>query len=568
MGMDVSTGAQRDAIVQLTELAAEVDQRWDEVVREHQQRVVEAQTRFETEREQQTTRGKQALDALNTEMSERLEVARLKLEKELEKLKDVREIRLREAIRKRTERVEKAEQDCEDTLFQLADLVEQDHHATRENHEQFIRQCDTAAGELESVAETAQNFWERRGLEWAPEQSPAGESQEWSSTLLRRSIENRQRAEERLAEFRQHSSARFLDEGWWLPFLVAVLLGGALPLGRLVSYQPIPWWPLVFAVTLIATLLARKLASFLLVRTIRGMGPEVERQLVASESLLRQARTASDRETELALAQLQQRRRERTEAAQEERQQRTQIADAELKEWRTDMEAAYTNRCQELDAAWERETDDIGQQYTPVVHEKRQEIQQREEERIRRYEQQQQELEQQSQLTQQQLQQDWSEGLASFCRFAETANAIGRTANAWDSIDWKTWAPPSEPVEAISLGRYQMPWPKTIQRASEGLRPHGEACEFPVLMSFPHHASLVLKVRDEGRGAAIGVLQQAMLRLLTSVPAGKIRFTIIDPTGLGSELLGLHAPGRLRRTAGRPSHLDRGQPHQSATGPT
>ena len=41
---------------------------------------------------------------------------------------------------------------------------------------------------------------------------------------------SRQQAEEQLAKFRQYSTTRFLDEGWWLPFLVAVLLGGALPL--------------------------------------------------------------------------------------------------------------------------------------------------------------------------------------------------------------------------------------------------------------------------------------------------------------------------------------------------
>ncbi len=533
MGMDVSTGAQRDAIVQLQELAAEVDRRWQEIVREHEQQVVQAQTEFETEHQRQTRRGKETLEALNTEMSERLEAARLKLEQELEKLKDVRDIRLREAIRKGEDRVGQAEQDCEDALFQLADLTEQDQHSTREKHEQFIEQCETTAGELASVVDTAETFWERRGLEWAPGPTAAGDSKEWSSTLLRRSVESRQRAEEQLAEFRQHSTTRFLDEGWWLPFLVAVLLGGALPLGRLVDYQPFLWWPLVIAVTLLATLIVRQIAAFLLVRTVREAGPEVERQLAASEISLRQARAASHRETELALAQLQQRQREQTEAAQEERQQRIRIAEDELKEWRTDMEAAYTQRCQELDIAWEQEADVIGQQYTPVLHKKRQEIQQQEEERVRQHEQQQWERKQQSQQAQQQLQQDWSEGLDSFCRFAEAALAVGRNAPVWETIDWKTWTPPSEPVDAISLGRYQMPWPSTIQRAPEGQRPDGEACEFPVLMSFPHHASLVLKVRDQGRAAAIDVLQQAMLRLLTSVPAGKIHFTIIDPTGLG-----------------------------------
>ena len=42
-----------------------------------------------------------------------------------------------------------------------------------------------------------------------------------------------------------------------------------------------------------------------------------------------------------------------------------------------------------------------------------------------------------------------------------------------------------------------------------------------------------IKAADSGKDAAITLLQSLMLRYLTSVPPGKVRFTIVDPVGLG-----------------------------------
>jgi hypothetical protein len=55
----------------------------------------------------------------------------------------------------------------------------------------------------------------------------------------------------------------------------------------------------------------------------------------------------------------------------------------------------------------------------------------------------------------------------------------------------------------------------------------------PALLSYPEAPSLLLEAAGGGRAAAATLLQAAMLRLLVSLPAGKVRMTIIDPTGLG-----------------------------------
>ncbi len=213
--------------------------------------------------------------------------------------------------------------------------------------------------------------------------------------------------------------------------------------------------------------------------------------------------------------------------------ERTQRAERVLKEWRADMETAFQQRCKELEVAWEQETDRLGKHYAPLLRGQRQTLEQEHSTLARNYERQQQEIEQQFQRDQLLLHTRWAEGLSSFQQFVASTQAACQGQADWQTMDWSTWTPPSQPAAAIRLGTYKMPWPAAAAAATASASRGDTTCTLPVLMSFPHHASLVLKARDEGRDAAIHVLRQAMLRLLTSVPAGKIRFTIVDPTGLG-----------------------------------
>src|SRR5206468_12629885 len=52
-------------------------------------------------------------------------------------------------------------------------------------------------------------------------------------------------------------------------------------------------------------------------------------------------------------------------------------------------------------------------------------------------------------------------------------------------------------------------------------------------LQFPDKISLLIKANDDGRAPAVRAIQAAMLRFLTAVPPGKVRFTIADPVGLG-----------------------------------
>ncbi|MDB5307143.1 MAG: ftsK [Gemmataceae bacterium] len=70
--------------------------------------------------------------------------------------------------------------------------------------------------------------------------------------------------------------------------------------------------------------------------------------------------------------------------------------------------------------------------------------------------------------------------------------------------------------------------------ADERLAPPADLSgPLPAFLPFPDQCSVVLKARDDGRAVAVNALQAMMLRFLTGLPPGKVRFTIVDPVGLG-----------------------------------
>ena len=57
--------------------------------------------------------------------------------------------------------------------------------------------------------------------------------------------------------------------------------------------------------------------------------------------------------------------------------------------------------------------------------------------------------------------------------------------------------------------------------------------DVPAMLSFPERSSLLAKSAATGREESLSLIQEAMLRLLTSLPPGKVQFTIMDPVALG-----------------------------------
>ncbi len=116
----------------------------------------------------------------------------------------------------------------------------------------------------------------------------------------------------------------------------------------------------------------------------------------------------------------------------------------------------------------------------------------------------------------------------------EVIRTGGRQFPPWKHPSWNDWKPPASVPQVIRFGEM----PVNLQPLADSLGkswPAGFPSKFnwPALAAFPQRASLLFKARDTARPAAVDAIQAVMYRLLTSLPAGKVRFTIIDPVGLG-----------------------------------
>lgn len=130
----------------------------------------------------------------------------------------------------------------------------------------------------------------------------------------------------------------------------------------------------------------------------------------------------------------------------------------------------------------------------------------------------------------------WKTGLGNFEDTVEAMNEAQHEAFPnWSGDDWKRWTTPTLIPAAVCFGRYGADLAQVEYGIpkDDRLMPSQTHLTLPAALPFPKRSLLLLKSDDAGRSAAIEVIQAAMLRLLTSLPPGKVRYTIIDPVGLG-----------------------------------
>ena len=131
----------------------------------------------------------------------------------------------------------------------------------------------------------------------------------------------------------------------------------------------------------------------------------------------------------------------------------------------------------------------------------------------------------------------WTEGLA---RVSGVVNDVNEESSRrfldWSNTSLDRWKPPVEVPPGLPLGTFSVDlseFPSGVP-TDPRLKDAGPTrFELPALVPFPIRASVMIKTAESGKGEAVKLLQALMLRFLTSVPPGKVRFTIFDPVGLG-----------------------------------
>ncbi len=141
------------------------------------------------------------------------------------------------------------------------------------------------------------------------------------------------------------------------------------------------------------------------------------------------------------------------------------------------------------------------------------------------------------------LQKKWNYTFDSFTSDAQEQRVEAKNLyENWSETDWKNWTPPKEPHDRIPLGNFTVDL-LTIGGevpTDEQLKlPEPTTQSLPLCLTLPRDSSLLVSTSGKLRDQSIEIIQNSVIRVLTAVPAGKAKFTLIDPVGLGETFAGI-----------------------------
>ncbi|QDU80955.1 FtsK-like domain-containing protein [Polystyrenella longa] len=133
---------------------------------------------------------------------------------------------------------------------------------------------------------------------------------------------------------------------------------------------------------------------------------------------------------------------------------------------------------------------------------------------------------------------NWKESLTSLDdRIHHMQDVSNRETPAWSEMIDPSWELPRKIPHAIRLGdmNFEMSDIDDAIPMDGNMVPEQTDYKVPLVLPFPNYTSMMIKTNTESREKCSEMMQSAMLRLLATLPAGKVRFTIIDPMGLGED---------------------------------
>jgi DNA segregation ATPase FtsK/SpoIIIE, S-DNA-T family len=431
---------------------------------------------------------------------------------------------------------------------QILTAFQERETARRGEYCQFRQHCEHSASEISALVITAQSVVRRR-CPWpdeaaAPPQPASGLSQQ---ECVERHTAAMGRAFQKLTELQNLSAARFLEEGWLiLLFVVAVPLVGLLLWLLSLGWGWIIGGSLAAAIGL--TLISRQAVLPIARRQTLRIVPEFQQAVAEARgqlaAALRAARAAGEaayrelvrqRDEELAAIKAEYKRsrheqnsryRSRVEAATQKFSAQRQAIEGQFEQQLADVEGKFPGQIERLEQEFERRMVELSDSF-------------------RRHR-----AAAQEQLAGElrDLAAQWEASVTELDQAAAAMNEYC-TAHcpAWDGIDWKQWRPatpaeladgngqPSADLAAMRFGQFDFQVPSAGAASGDSQAPQAPQPGFrlPAVLSYPECPSLLLEAEGEGRDAAMRAMQNVMLRLVTSLPPGKVRFTIIDPVGLG-----------------------------------
>ena len=530
MRHDVSTATQRSEIEQLSRAAAQFASETDKLSEELANETRDAERDFGRQTSAFDENHHTALASLENQLTEELEASRLKFENQVEQLNHVRNQKSDESSRHRAEKIASGKSDREATLFQLRDCLKHDIEAAEAQLKKFLAKRRGYRKRLGELIESIQEQLERRRLSLQKIEPDNRKTTQNSSTQIKQFKQAYLEAEQQFADIAQWRLNHLIDgfSAISVPLLAAVVL--AYPVGLAVSFERILWIPTVLIATIGITVVFRLVAQRWLTSKTQRQVSSLYEKLVEAATCLDEAKLAAKKEAKAATASLQDEYSRQVREVGEDADRCNLKAESDFNRTRDELEQTYQVQHTLAEQTWEKQTASIRARLAPDI------------DRCKtQYATQSQELEKahRERLSQTRsrfesgtasAKEAWENSLDRFRTFQKrNQETAERQREEWfallESNDGDKWSPSSSAPSLIPLGEYRPQLPTDNQVKANWALPAG--------LSFPDQASLLLKATDEGRTAAIGVLQNAMLRMLMAIPPGKLRFTIFDPTGLG-----------------------------------
>src|SRR5262249_21626940 len=120
------------------------------------------------------------------------------------------------------------------------------------------------------------------------------------------------------------------------------------------------------------------------------------------------------------------------------------------------------------------------------------------------------------------LEQRWTEGLKQIQAPIDRDGQNEHTLLDWNDPAWKNWTPPTKSASRVRVGEMQVDLKQIVENVPQRLA-LPPTFSLPALLAFPAQASLLIHTDHAGRAEAVRTLQMLMARLLTSLPAGRVR---------------------------------------------
>ncbi len=136
----------------------------------------------------------------------------------------------------------------------------------------------------------------------------------------------------------------------------------------------------------------------------------------------------------------------------------------------------------------------------------------------------------------------WNGALRDFSGASDAARRKGREhLPPWSDPRWQRPTLPADFPDGVYLGDVRYALPALVAAVHDPPVPGGESGDVavPLELAFPAQGNLIVGMDPETRERSIQALFSTVLRILCAFPAGKAKFILFDPVGLGQEFSAL-----------------------------